>query len=123
MRKQMLLSLALTLGMLSPALAQSFESYDTNGDGNVTKDEYYGSIADWGTYPDWDTSGDGLVDEEEFGALGHDWDYDTWDSDANGYVDSGEFYDGLYTTYDSEEDGHWQLGNWDDAGEEGWFDF
>lgn len=105
-----------------PALAQSFADYDDNGDKQLSKDEFYGSIADAGTYSDWDTSGDGLIDEEEFSELGYDWDYDAWDVNTDGYVDSGEFYDGYYANYDADEDGHWDGDEWDDAGEAGLFD-
>lgn len=121
MRKQLILATALLMSV-SPAMA-SFATMDDNGDDKISKDEYYGSITDAGTYSDWDLNSDGLIDEDEFGELGYDWDYDTWDADTNGYVDSGEFYDGYYATYDANEDGHWQNGEWDDAGEAGLFDW
>ncbi|MGX0876852.1 hypothetical protein ACSSV4_001534 [Roseovarius sp. MBR-154] len=123
MKRLKLLTAAFALATVTgPALAQSFVSYDENSDGKITKDEFYGSVADAGIYADWDTNDDGLLDEEEFGALDTDWDYDTWDADANSYVDAGEFYDGYYSSYDVDESGHWDNGEWDDAGEEGLFD-
>lgn len=123
MQRFKLLTAALALSALTgPALAQTFATYDENSDGNITKDEFYGTVADTGTYADWDANDDGLLDEEEFGALEADWDYDTWDADADGYVDADELYDGYYTSYDVDENGHWDNGEWDDAGEEGLFD-
>ncbi|MFC0267244.1 hypothetical protein [Kushneria aurantia] len=127
MRKEIILGLALALGSTA-AVASSFDTLDSNGDGSVSKDEFYGSIGDWGTYSDWDTTGDGLIDEDEFDTAVADWDsdwtydYDTWDVNGDGYLDSGEFYDGIYTTWDANEDGHWQNGEWDDAGEAGVWD-
>lgn len=121
MYKQLIFGFVLALSATS-AMAASFSDMDANGDGNLTNDEFYGSVADIGTYSDWDTNDDGLIDDDEFDALGYDWDYDTWDANSDGYLDSGEFYDGIYTTYDANEDGHWDDGEWDDAGDDGWFD-
>ncbi|WP_157928783.1 hypothetical protein [Pararhizobium haloflavum] len=118
-----LIAAGMALAMVSgPALAKSFSDYDENGNSEISKDEFYGSISDAGTFADWDTSGDGLIDENELGEIGAEWDYDAWDANTDGYVDSGEFYDGYYTSYDSNEDGHWDDGEWDDAGEAGLFD-
>jgi hypothetical protein len=119
-----LFALGLAVALFStPAVAQSFAEYDSNGDGQITRDEFYGSVSDAGIYSDVDTNSDGLIGEDEFGELGQDWDYDTWDANSDGYVDSGEFYDGYYADYDSNEDGHWDDGEWDDAGEAGLFDW
>lgn len=116
------LGIALVLGA-TPAMAKSFSNYDADGNGNISKDEFYGSVADVGTYSDWDTDNDGLISDTEFDELGYDWDYDAWDADADGYLDSDEFYEGYYTAYDADEDGHWNDGEWDDAGERGLFDW
>lgn len=123
MYKSVLIALALTLSSSAAFAANNdFNDYDTNGDSNLTADEFYGSVADWGTYSDWDANGDGLVDENEWNDLGWDYSYNYWDADSDGYLDSGEFYDGVYDTYDANEDGHWNNGEWDDAGEAGLFD-
>lgn len=105
-----------------PAVAQSFSEYDDNSDSQISKDEFYGTITDAGRYSDWDTSGDGLMDENELAEVNEEWDYDTWDANSDSYLDSGEFYDGYYASYDNNEDGHWDNGEWDDAGEAGFFD-
>lgn len=124
MFKKTIISLASAVVLAStPVLGETFGNYDSNSDGKISKDEFYGSVADTGTYSDWDTDGDGLINGTEFAALGYDWDYDVWDVDNNNYVDAGEFYDGYYTAYDADEDGHWQDGEWDDAGEAGLFDW
>lgn len=118
-----LITLAMSFALLSgSALAATFSTYDENGDSQISRDEFYGSVSDAGIYSDFDTSGDGLIDETELSDTGDTWDYDTWDENSDGYVDSGEFYDGYHANYDSNEDGHWDDGEWDDAGEAGLFD-
>lgn len=120
MRKEMIFGIALAFASTSAFAA--FSDQDANGNGQLSKDEFYGTMADQGKYSDWDLNGDGLIDEDEFNELGYDWDYDTWDANDDGYLDSGEFYDGLYTTYDEDENGHWDDGEWDDAGDAGILD-
>lgn len=122
MYRTFILGLALAIGT-TPAFAASFSELDSDGNQELSRDEFYGGVADIGTYSDWDANSDGLLDENEFNEIGGDWDYDTWDADANAYVDSGEFYDGYYASYDANEDGHWDGGEWDDAGEAGIFDW
>lgn len=117
------LSLTTALVFSATAAMASFASQDVNGDGQLSKDEYYGSVADAGVYADWDKNSDGLLDENEFKGVNADWNFTTCDVSADGYVDAGELYDGYYTTYDSTEDGHWDNGEWDDAGEAGLFDW
>lgn len=122
MKRALILGLALAFGTTS-AFAASFDTLDSDSNGELSRDEFYGGVADLGVYSDWDTSGDGLLDESEFDAIGQDWDYDTWDVDDNSYIDASEFYDGYYVTYDTTEDGHWDGVEWDDAGEDGLFDW
>lgn len=122
MKRSIILSFVLALGA-TPAFAASFDTLDSDANGELSRDEFYGGVADAGIYSNWDTSGDGLIDNTEFDAIGADWDYNTWDADGNNYVDSGEFYDGYYANYDTTEDGHWDGDEWDDAGEEGFFDW
>lgn len=102
--------------------AATFESMDTNEDRSITKDEYYGSISDMGTYADFDYDSDGLIDEDEFNELGNDGDFDTWDANNDNWLDSGEFYDGVFDNYDANNDDAWDNNEYDDAGESGWFD-
>ena len=123
MRKPVALGVALAL-LGAPAFAQTtFESQDTDGDGSISKDEYYGVVGDAGVYADLDYDSDGFIDENEFEGIGLDDDYETWDLDNDDYVDSTEFYEGYFGYYDEDEDGHWNNGEWDDAGEAGIFDF
>lgn len=117
-----LAALALGFGTASFAGDTSFSDWDDDGDGNVTKDEFYNSAADWGIYSDYDVDNDGLYTEDEWYEFGWDYDYGTWDANDDGYLDSGEYYDGVFNTYDVNEDGHWDDGEWDDADEDGLFD-
>ncbi|MDW5377686.1 hypothetical protein R6258_12210 [Halomonas sp. HP20-15] len=121
MRKELIFGIALALGSTG-AFAASFESQDANGDGKLSKDEFYSSVSDIGTYSDWDLNDDGLIDDNEFGKLNNDWTYGEWDANGDNYVDSGEFYDGIFTNFDADENGNWDDGEWDDAGNAGLFD-
>lgn len=122
--KNAIFGFAVVLGLAStPAMAATFSSLDENSDSQISKDEFYGSVADAGIYSDWDADSDGLINESEFDAFDYDWDYTAWDVNEDGYIDSGEFYDTYYVTYDADENGHWDNGEWDDAGEAGLFDW
>jgi hypothetical protein len=123
MRNRITLAIAISL-LGSPALAQTtFESLDTNSDGSISKDEYYGLVSDAGIYPDLDSDSDGLIEENEFEGIGLDDDYASWDLNRDDYVDSREFYDGYFGYYDANEDAHWDGDEWDDADEAGILDF
>lgn len=106
----------------SVALADDLVDYDADADGALSADEYYGYVSDVGIYSDWDADKDGFIEDDEFGLLGLDDDWTDWDVDRNDYLDSGEMYDGLFSAYDENEDGHWDGGEWDDAGAAGVFD-
>lgn len=101
---------------------ESFDTADTNNDGSVSKDEFYGLVSDAGIYSDWDYDSDGFIDENEYSDLGLNEDFDVLDADDNSYVDSDEFYDGYFSLFDENEDGHWNDLEWDDAGDAGLFD-
>lgn len=126
MHKQMTLATAILLtggfALAGDAKGISFESMDTNQNGEISKDEYYGSIADMGTYSDFDWNSNGLIEENEFGDIDVDGDFDTWDANNDTYLDSGEFYDGVFDTYDADNNDVWDDNEWDDAGDAGIFD-
>lgn len=123
MKKHLNSTLALVLSLAgASAMADSaFKNYDANNDGIFDENEYYSYVDDAGLYADWDVDNDGFIDENEFGEVGFG-DYDTWDADNNSLVDSSEFYGGAYDNFDANENGHWEGGEWDDAGEAGLFD-
>lgn len=100
----------------------SFESMDTNENREISKDEYYGSIADMGTYSDFDWNSDGLIEENEFSEIDVDGDFDAWDANNDDYLDSGEFYDGVFDQYDADNNDIWDNNEWDDVGDVGVFD-
>lgn len=116
-------TIALALASTLAFAQTTFESMDSDGDGNISKDEYYGVVGDAGIYADLDYDSDGLIDDNEFEGFGLDDDYASWDIDRNNYIDSSEFYDGYFGYYDENEDGHWDDGEWDDADEAGLLDF
>lgn len=122
MKTRIITLLAFSLASTMTFAAGSFTYNDGNDDGKISKDEYYGTLSDAGIYSDWDTDNDGLLTEEEFDEIGYDYDFGAWDYDDNEYLDATELYEGYYDTYDEDEDGHWNAGEWDDAGDDGFFD-
>lgn len=103
-------------------LAASFSTADTNGNGKISKDEYYGYVGDLGVYGTWDLNDDDLLDENEWSEPGYDYDYTSWDLNADGYLDDNELYDGTYSYFDMNDDNLLDTNEWDDAGDDGWLD-
>ena len=101
---------------------ESFETADTDDNGSISKDEFYGLVSDAGIYSDWDYDADGFIEEDEYNEIGLDEDFGAWDVNDDTYLDTDEFYDGYFTTFDEDEDGHWDDLEWDDAGDAGLFD-
>lgn len=122
MKAQITTLLALSLASSVSLAAANFEFQDQNDDGSISKDEYYSTLSDEGVYADWDLNDDGLIEVGEFEDVGFDYEFSTADVDNNNYLDATELYDSYYDTYDDNENGHWDAGEWDDAGDEGFFD-
>ena len=126
MKQQMTIATAILLtgglALAGGGNKPTFESMDTNDDRSISKDEYYGSIADMGTYSDFDHDSDGLVDEDEFNEAGFTGDFGRWDANNDSYLDSDELYEGVFDNYDANNDDLWDQDEWDDAGDSGLFD-
>lgn len=101
---------------------ESFDTADTDNSGEISKDEFYGLVSDAGIYSDWDADSDGFIDENEYNDMDLAADFDELDINDDSWVDSDEFYDGYFTAFDENEDGHWNDLEWDDAGDAGLFD-
>lgn len=84
-----------------------FNTYDTDGDGFVTDDEFGVGFANTPYYGTYDLDNDGLLDANEFGVGTADfgYDYNAFDLDGDGYVNDDEFYGGVYNTFDVDNDG------------------
>lgn len=135
--KRILLTAAMTCGLVwlgTPASAQertematrTFESVDADGNGEISKDEFYGTVRDIGIYPAYDANSDNRLDETELVVITFDDDFVDefeWDADQDGFVNEDEFFDGVFTGFDKDESGHWDGDEWDDAGEAGLWDF
>lgn len=124
MRNKLFLTIAASLMSASLyADCATFVTMDTNDDGKITKDEYHGTIADVGIYSDLDLDDDGYLTDDEFYETDFDDGlYDDWDVNDDDLLDDDEFYDGAFTYYDENEDAHWNNGEWDDAGDAGFWD-
>ncbi|GAB3032899.1 hypothetical protein [Bowmanella dokdonensis] len=107
----------------SMALAgTTFNQADMNDDGKVTRTEFRSTVGDADFAADWDDDDDGRIDTMEYEAIGLEDEFDEWDRDTNDYLSDNELYDGVYSSYDEDENGHWDGDEWDDAGDDGWFD-
>lgn len=125
MKKHIALATSILMagGMASADVTfESFETADTNNDKQVSKDEFYGLVSDAGIFADWDYDADGFIEENEYADIGLDSDFDSWDADNDNYLGADEFYEGYFSAFDEDEDGHWDDYEWDDAGDAGLFD-
>lgn len=124
MRNKLFLTIAASLVSASLFAGDvTFDTMDANQDGNVTNDEFRDNISDAGVYADFDLDKDGYLTKDEFQQTGFDDElYDGWDVNKDDRLDDNEFSDGAFFNYDEDEDGHWNNGEWDDAGDAGFWD-
>lgn len=105
--------------------AAPFEELDVNDDDRVTQDEFRAYAQQQGVFQRWDEDRNGSINEAEFRRIGIDsetGDFETWDEDGNGSLSVEEFFGSVFGAWDDNEDGHWDGGDWDDAGDSGLFD-
>lgn len=118
-------TLALTISLASATVVadgSSFNNHDVNRDGIYSGDEFHTYVEKAGIFDSHDLDNDGQIDEQEFEQLNVDDDFDDWDVDNDSSLTSTEFRGGTYKSFDDNEDGHWDEGEWDDAGDAGLFD-
>lgn len=125
MRNKLFLTIAASLVSASLyATDVTLPTMDANGEAQITKDEFHGNISDAGIYSRFDTDQDGELTKAEFNETGLDEGlYDGWDVNQDDRLDDIEFSDGTFANYDENEDGHWNNGERDDAGEAGFWEF
>lgn len=104
--------------------AQLFTHWDRNRDGTLDGNEW-GAASGWwlgrdyprGSWTDWDTDADGLIDRPEFTqalrARGY---FRGWDLDADGEISEDEWLDGIYAAADLDDDGELRPAEWQEAG-------
>jgi hypothetical protein len=108
---------ALSLALAAPASAQVvLQSWDIDGDGELTGAEFRGLFNDNPTLASIDADNDGVLTEAEyddffmtnvefadtaFGTYG----FDSWDLDSDGLVQDAELEQGFLTIYDTNGDG------------------
>lgn len=103
-------------------MSADFDRYDTDRDGLFSQNEFDGYMERSNTFERRDLDNDGFLDANEYNELGVDTDFNDWDRNNDSYLDTSEYNDGIYNTFDDNEDGHWDDGEWDDAGDAGVFD-
>jgi len=80
-------TVAVTLALAGPAMAQTFKRWDTNDNGSIDSNEFQQGFARSGAYSQWDTNNDGVVDQQEF-SNGV---FSVWDRNGDGQLERQEF--------------------------------
>lgn len=93
----------------------AFDTWDVDGDGNITESEFEQAWTETDYYSTWDTNGDGNIDSEEWTiglqrvgyspadeVNGY---FNDWDDDANRLLDEQEFMDAWFENWDTNGDG------------------
>lgn len=100
----------------SAAAAVPFDSVDKNDNDKISKEE----LTQSNLFESWDGNNDGKLSEGE--AAQHWSKLSDADEDKNGYLNEDEFYIFTWTQFNEDENAHIDNGEWDDAGDAGWFD-
>lgn len=87
-----------------------YDVWDTNNDGILDENEWNEDTEAFGlkneTWANWDTDKNKQVDKNEFqAAFKNNNYYSTWDADRNNQLTEREFSDGLFSTWDDNDDG------------------
>lgn len=96
---------ATTLTLMSaPVLAEiDFSSWDEDGDGAISTEEWNASMDDEGLFDVIDENGNGVLEVEEVDEGFIEYDL-AWDLDASGHIERGEAELGLFNSYDGDGD-------------------
>lgn len=122
MKKPVLFAIALSFASAGAYASTSFETADTDNNGKLSQAEYKSAVKDSSVYLQWDADNDGRISSVEFEEVGIDDTFTLWDADNDEYLDLNEVYEGSWSYYDEDENGHWDNGEWDDAGDAGFWD-
>ncbi|MEZ4334965.1 MAG: EF-hand domain-containing protein [Myxococcota bacterium] len=114
-----LLALAAT-----PAWAIStFDQFDRNHDGRITRDEYESPLRFVGLFARHDLDHDGVIEQSEFEAMGvpgRYGDFATWDGDDDGRITPREFLHDVHSAFDADGNGRWAESEWKAARAADW---
>ena len=81
---------------------------------NNAVSHWYPAGANYGTYADWNTNGDGWLDTNEFNSgLDRTGFYNGWDTNTDNVIDTNEYDTGLFNLWDTNRDTNIDANEWD----------
>jgi hypothetical protein len=91
MRNKLYLAIAATL-ISTSLFAMDFTTAGENGDGKISKDEFYGTLSDAGSYSNFDLDSNYYLMKSEFRVPDHDYGlFNGWDFNKDDRLDEGEY--------------------------------
>lgn len=109
------LSTAALLGACNNGEELGYERWDDNRDDMLNQEEFTSFWNDENYGADWDSGGDGVVQQKEFDSgldefYGTQWEdlsahsYQDWDLDGDGFIDEDEMTKGTFHAWDENDD-------------------
>ncbi|MEX1081569.1 MAG: hypothetical protein WD382_03480 [Halofilum sp. (in: g-proteobacteria)] len=99
----------------------TFQEWDADGDGQLSRDEFMRGARSAGLFGMWDSHNDGRIDRNEFDEVGFGGDFAHWDTNTSAYLDPTEVYRGVFATQDGDDNDRWSMEDWLAFGEQSWF--
>lgn len=108
-------SVSSTQPMQSAQNQQSLNQQNLKRDGIYSGDQFTSYVDKAGVFTKYDTNSDNAIDQDEYNRLGMKGDFTTWDNDRDSRLNEEEFNSGAYRSFDENNDGRWDEGEWEAA--------